>query len=110
MADMAPVSVGGTVQGSSGNDVLHAASSITFDWVPDPGDSRTEVFRSTYPEVNYETGEHVMVTYISTQTMPATMSGSLIFQGVSLGEAFTTAPTSFPDVLYIYRPAGGEWS
>lgn len=73
----------GTEGDSSGNNVIRVEQSVTFDWVPDPGNSYTE---ST-------TNDEAGTTY--TFTGPSRAGGELVFTGVSSRAPFEVEPSSY---------------
>ena len=72
------------VIGTDGNDFLTVEDSISFTWVPDPGNAYTAGFSA--PDL--ESG-----TWTSTETTgPSSASGYVTFNGVTSDEPFTMAP------------------
>ena len=89
---------------SSGNDVIRVEQSVTFDWVPDPGNSYTET------TTDYGDGS----TY--NFSGPSHASGELVFKDISSSAPFEAVPSSYGVTLTnwggTYSPSSevGTWT
>ena len=75
---------------SSGNDLIRLETSVTFNWVPDPGNSYS--FRSSALFYD-EDGNDYVDNYSKSE--PSKAVGSMTFTGVSSSGDFTAAPGKF---------------
>ena len=85
----------GTNGDALGNDLIRVEASVTFDWVPDPGNS--------YSETNSDWG-YTDNGGLVTISRPSTATGRMTFVGVSSSAPFRTNPSALS-----FQPSGG-WS
>jgi Ca2+-binding RTX toxin-like protein len=113
MAASASDQVDPPIFGTEGNDVMRVDTSVTFTWVPDPGNSYSGSFTSSYY------GDTGLVENTTSVTGPSSASGSVTFDGVSSSEAFQASPTnlvfSFSDGWggsgqYLYGSDPWSWN
>ena len=91
MARNAAGRLGAPIIGTEGGDVLRVETSLTFTWVPDPGDSYTR--NSTW----YEAGSDDYGPYEVTTSLsgPSRASGTVTLEGVSSSAAFQAPASRF---------------
>ena len=86
----------GTNGDASGNDLIRVEASVTFDWVPEPGNS--------YSETNSDWGYTDTGTLV-TISRPSTATGRMTFVDVSSSAPFQTAASALS-----FQSSGRSWS
>ena len=86
----------GTNGDASGNDLIRVEASVTFDWVPDPGNSYSETIH---------TGAGFPDDDPVTAPRPGTATGRMTFVGVSSSAPFQTDPSALS-----FQSSGRRWS
>jgi len=78
------------ISGDSGSDVIRVDTSVTFNWVPDPGSEYVEVLSSFgYSDDGSPYEIDTRLSGLSSAT------GSMTFTGLSSSESFKAIPSSF---------------
>jgi Ca2+-binding RTX toxin-like protein len=98
-------------QGGSGADIIAASRQITFDWIPEAGNSNvwTEFWDEEIQVWNEQWQQYMteFVTVSHSGSSPSKASGTVVFDTPMIGQSFLEGPVAFD---YSSSPEGRHWT